>query len=116
MPFCLYICYLKKKFKKKKKKKKNLGCSLIGILLNNIKTPVTHGWMYHQIAAGYQIWKIVSDLRIMFFISEHIRIICNILVASATDMKCPWGCHGKIKLLEFSVKGLQMPGVINIRK
>ena len=70
--------------------------------------------MYRRIAAGYQIWKIVSDLRIIFFIREHIRSICNILVAAATDMMCPWGCHKKIKLLEFFVKGLWILGVINI--
>ena len=70
--------------------------------------------MYHQIAAGYQIWKIESDLRIIFFIREHIRTICNILVASATDVMCPQTFYRKIKLLEFSVKGLRMPGVINI--
>ena len=57
------------------------------------KTPVTHGWMYRRIAAGYQIWKIVSDLRIIFFIREHVRTICNILVASTMDVKCLWGCH-----------------------
>ena len=69
------------------------------------KTPVTHGW----IAAGYPIWKTVSDLRIIFFIR-------NILIASsATDVMCLWGRHGKMKLLEFSVKGLQILGVINIR-
>ena len=79
------------------------------------KTSVTHGRMYRRIATGYQIWKIVGDLRIIFFICEHICTVCNILVASATDVKCPWGHHGKIKLLEFSVKGLQILGVINIR-
>ena len=68
--------------------------------------------MYRRIMAGYQKWKIVSDLRIIFFIREHVR---TILVASTTDVKCLWGRHGKIKLLEFSVKGLWMPGVINIR-
>ena len=80
------------------------------------KTLVTHGRMYCRIAAGYQIWKIVSNLRIIFFICEHVRTIHNIVVASSiTDMLCPWECHGKIKLLEFSVKGLRILGVINIR-
>ena len=79
------------------------------------KAPATHGRMYRWIAAGYQIWKIVSDLRIIFFIREHIRTIHNILVASIMDVMCPWGRHVKIKLLEFSVKGVRMPGVINIR-
>ena len=59
------------------------------------KTPVTHGRMYCGIAAGYQIWKIVSDLRIIFFIREHVRTVCNILVTSATDVMCPWGRHEK---------------------
>ena len=31
------------------------------------------------------------------------------------DVLCPQTFYGKIKLLEFSVKGLRMPGVINIR-
>ena len=53
------------------------------------KTPVTHGWMYCRIAVGYQIWKIVSDLRIIFFICEHVHTMLNVLVASATDVKCP---------------------------
>ena len=79
------------------------------------KTPVTHGRMYRRIAAGYQIWKIVSDLRIIFFICEHIRTVRNILVASPTGVKCLCGHHEKLKLLEFSVKDLRMPGVINIR-
>ena len=79
------------------------------------KTPVIHDRMYRWIRAGYQIWKIVSGLQMIFFICEHIRTLCNIFVASATDVKCPWACHGKIKLLEFSVKALMMPGIINIR-
>ena len=70
--------------------------------------------MYRWIAAGYQIWKIVSGLRKTFFIREHVRTIRNILVASATDVKCPWGRHGKMKQLEFSVKGLRIRVVINI--
>ena len=68
--------------------------------------------MYRRIVAGYQIRNIVSDLRIIFFIHEQVRTVRNILVASATNVKFPWGCHGKIKLLEFSVKSLWMPGVI----
>ena len=46
----------------------------------------------------------------IFSICEHVHTVCNILVASATDVKCPCGRHGKIKLLEFSVKGLQTRG------
>ena len=69
------------------------------------KTPVTHGRMYRWIVAGYQIWKIVSDLWIIFFI----------LVASTMNVMCLWGRHGKIKLLELSIKGLRILGVINIR-
>ena len=78
------------------------------------KTPVTHGRMYHRIAAGYQIWKIVSDLWIIFFIREHIRTIRNFLVTSATDVMCLWRLHEKSKLLEFSVKGLWILSVINM--
>ena len=71
--------------------------------------------MYRRITAGYQIWEIVSDLRIIFLICEHVCSIPNVLVASITDVLCPHTFYGKIKLLEFSVKGLWMPGVINIR-
>ena len=67
----------------------------------NFKTPVTHGWMYCRIAADYQIWEIVSDLRIIFFIREHVCTVRNILVASAMVVMCLWGRHGKIKLLNF---------------
>ena len=70
--------------------------------------------MYRRIAAGYQIWKIVSDLRIIVFIREHVLTILNVLVASVMDVNCPWNIHGKIKLLEFSIKGLRMSGVTNI--
>ena len=70
--------------------------------------------MYSRIAAGYQIWKIVSGLQMIFFIHEQVRTVRNILVASAMDVKCPWRRHGKIKLLEFSVKALRIRGVINI--
>ena len=69
----------------------------------------------YRIVAGYPIWKIVSDLRIIFFISEHFRTVYNVLVASAMDGKCLWGRHREIKLLDFSVKGLRILGVINIR-
>ena len=57
----------------------------------------------------------MSDLRIIFFIREHVCTIHNILLMSITNVTCPLGRHRKIKLLEFSVKGLRMPGVINIR-
>ena len=71
--------------------------------------------MYRQFVAGYQIWKIVSDLQNIIFIREHVRNVRNILTTSNTDVLCPQTFYGKIKLLEFSVKGLRMPGVINIR-
>ena len=80
------------------------------------KTPVTRGRMYHRITVGYQVWEIVSDLRIIFFICEHVHTIRNILLAFATDVMRPWGHHRKIKLLEFSVKkSLRILGVIKIR-
>ena len=41
--------------------------------------------------------------------------IHNVLVASATDAMCPWRCHGKIKLLDFSIKALRILSVIDIR-
>ena len=69
--------------------------------------------MYRRITAGYQIWKIVSDLRMVFFIRENVLTVRNILVASATD-GVSVGTPQKIKLLEFSVKGLRILGVINI--
>ena len=40
-----------------------------------------------QITAGFLIWKIVSDLGIIIFINEHVRTSCNVLEASATDVK-----------------------------
>ena len=42
-------------------------------------------------------------------------MIRNVLVASDTDAICPWGCHGKFKLLEFSEKALRIISVIDIR-
>ena len=44
---------------------------------------------------GFLIWKMLSDLRITFFIHEPILNVPNILVASAMDEMCPQGCHGK---------------------
>ena len=32
----------------------------------------------------------------------------NVLVASAMDAMCLWGCHGKIKLVDFSVNALRI--------
>ena len=55
------------------------------------------------------------DFWIIFFIREHVRSVPKVLVACIMDVLCPQTLYGKIKLLEFSVKGLQMPGVINIR-
>ena len=37
------------------------------------KTPVTHSQMYRLIAAGFLIWKIVSDLQIIFYIRVLVR-------------------------------------------
>ena len=63
--------------------------------------------MYRQITAGFLIWKMLRDLRIILSIHTAIRNICNVLVASTMDAMCPRGCHGKIKLkhFDFSVKG-----------
>ena len=65
------------------------------------ETPFTHGRMYHWIMAGYQIWKIVSDLQIKFFIRKHVRTIRNILVASATNVMCPGDAMEKSNCLNF---------------
>ena len=70
--------------------------------------------MYRQIAAGFLIFKIVSDLWIIFYICILVRNVPIVLVASVTDATGPQVLHGKIKLLDFSVKGLQILGVINI--
>ena len=81
---------------------------------NNNKTPVTHPWMIRQIAAGFLICKIVSDLQIIFYICE---LVCNVpivLVASATDAIGPQERYGKIKLLDFSVHGLRILSEIDI--
>ena len=43
-----------------------------------------------------------------------IRNVCNVLVASTKDAGCPWGSHGKIKLLEVFVKVLWIISVIDI--
>ena len=59
------------------------------------KTPVTHSRMYHRIAAGFLIWKMLSDLRIIFTVRTAILNVRNVLVASATDAMCPWGYHEK---------------------
>ena len=68
------------------------------------KTPVTYRRMYRRIAVGFLIWKMLSDLRIILSARMTIRNVRNVLVSSDTDAMCPWGRHGKIKLLEFSVK------------
>ena len=70
--------------------------------------------MYCRIAAGFIIWKLLSDLRIIVSAHMAIRNICNVLVAFAMDAMCPWGRHGKIKLLDFSVKALRILSVIDI--
>ena len=45
------------------------------------KTPVTHGRMFRRIAAGYLIWKMLSDLQIIFSVRKGIR---NVLVRPVT--------------------------------
>ena len=76
------------------------------------ETPVTHVLPDRGRVPNMEI---VSDLRIICFIHEHVHSVPNVLEASVTDVLCPQTFYGKIKLLEFSVKGLRMPGVINIR-
>ena len=56
----------------------------------------------------------LSDLRIIFFIREPVINVPNILVASAMEAMCLQGRHQKIKLLDFSVNGLQTLSVIDI--
>ena len=58
------------------------------------KTPLKHSRMYRQIAAGFLIRKMLSDLLIIF----SIRNVRNVLV----------------KLLDFSVKALRILSVIDI--
>ena len=79
------------------------------------KTPVTLPRIGPRIALGFLIWKIVSDLRIIFFIRELILNVRNVLVASVMDAVCPQVRYGKIKLLDFSVKFLWILSLINIR-
>ena len=54
----------------------------------------------------------LSDLRIIFSICTAIRNIHNVHVASAMDAMCPWGRHGKIKLLDLSEKALRILSVL----
>ena len=63
-------------------------------------SPVTYSRMYGRIAAGFLIWKMLSDLRIIFSVRTAIRNIRNV--------------HGKIKLLNFSVKALWILSVIDM--
>ena len=70
--------------------------------------------MYHCITAGFLIWKMLSDLRIIFAVCMAIRNISNVIVASTTDAMCPWGCHKKIELLDFSVKVLLILSITDI--
>ena len=60
------------------------------------------------------MWKMLSDLQIIFSVRTAIRNVHNVLVASTTDAMCPLGCHGKIKLLDFSIKALRILSVIDI--
>ena len=71
--------------------------------------------MPRRIAAGFIIWKIVSDLRIIFYICILVRNVPIVFVASATDVIGRQVRYRKIKLLEFSVNGLRMLSVIDIR-
>ena len=64
-------------------------------------TPVTHPRMLHRITTGFLIWKIMSDLRIIFYIRELVRKVPIVLVASATGAIGPEASYGKIKLLDF---------------
>ena len=91
-------------------------CGLFKIcIIDSLKTPVTHSRIYRQIMAGFLIWKMLSDLRIIFSTHTAICNVHNVLVASSTDAMCLWGRHGKIKLLDFSRKALRILSVIDIR-
>ena len=56
----------------------------------------------------------MSDLQIIFYIRILIRNVLIVLDASVMDATGLQALHRKIKLLDFSVKGLQMLRVINI--
>ena len=70
-----------------------------------------HGW---PATLGFQIWKMLSDLQIIFDICELVRNVPIVLVASAMDAIGLQARYGKIKLLDFSVNGLQILSVIDI--
>ena len=77
-----------------------------------IHTPYpSYGRIYSRIVARFLIWKMLSDLRIIFSIRTAIH---NVLVASTTDVMCPWGHYEKIKPPDFSVKALRILSVIDI--
>ena len=58
---------------------KRILLSLKSIVVEfTLKTPVTHPRMSRRIAAGFLIWKIVSDLRIIFYIRIHPYCPCGI--------------------------------------
>ena len=61
------------------------------------KTLVLYGRVYHWIVEGVLMWKMLSNLQIIFS-------ILNVPVAYVTDAKCPWARRGKIKLLDFFIK------------
>ena len=48
---------------------------------------------------------------IIFFICE---LVLNVVMASDTDVMCPQGRYGKIKLLDFSVNALRTLSVIDL--
>ena len=67
------------------------------------------------VALGFLIWKMMSDLWIIFSICELVLNVRNVLGASATDAVCLQGRYGKIKLLDFSVKFSWILSVIDKR-
>ena len=71
--------------------------------------------MPRQIAAGLLIWKIVTDLWIIFYIHILVHNVPIVLVAFATDAIGPQAYYGKIKLIDFSVNGLPILCVIDFR-
>ena len=75
------------------------------------KTQVAHPKIVHRIAPGFLIWKMLSDLPVIFFIRE---LVLKVLVASATEVMCPQGHCGKVKLLDFSINALRTLPVIDI--
>ena len=70
--------------------------------------------MSRRKALGFQIWKMLSDLLIIFDIRELIHNVPIVLVASVTDAIGPQARYEKIKLLDFFINGFRILSVIDI--